>query len=250
MRNSQVALVTGATRGIGLEIALKLGQLGYELVLGYRSNEEAANYAAKKLNQAKIKFKLIKSDLSSADELKHLVSYFSDQHSHLNLLVNNAGGTIDGAFQLMQPRDYLSVIKGNLLGPLQLTLALTPMLVKASEISGGASVVNMSSMAGVTGKEGQIPYATSKGGLIGLTRILASRLGAYGIRVNAIAPGFIRTDMVKDLDLATYQHVLQASAIQRMGEISEVAELVAFLGGSASSYINAQTVRVDGGFLR
>ncbi|WP_109314806.1 SDR family NAD(P)-dependent oxidoreductase [Pseudovibrio ascidiaceicola] len=249
-RAKGTVLITGATRGIGRAITLRYAQEGWNLALVYRSNQATADSVATELDKLGVSYVLIKVDLTCPTACKRVVEQTLDEFQALDVLINNAGGTFDGAFASMKATDYESLISCNLIAPLLLTTAAVPELIKSAEAGRGGSVVMMSSMAGITGKEGQVPYSTTKGGLIGQTRLLARELGEKGVRVNAIAPGFIRTEMVEILEPKMYQHVLAASATPRMGEPSEVADTAWFLGSSNSTYLNGTVHRIDGGFLR
>ena len=192
---------------------------------------------------------MIRADLGEPEACRAVVDRTVARYGGLDVLINNAGGAHDGAFAAMPPGDYASLVRG-LAAPVALALRATPHLAASARMGRGAAVVMMASMAGVTGKEGQVPYAATKGGLIGATRLLARHLGRLGVRVNALAPGFIRTRMVEALEPKMYAHVLEASASPRMGEPAEVAAAAWFLAGGASSYCNGTVQRVDGGFLR
>lgn len=248
-QHKRVALITGATRGIGRAIARKYADEGCRLVLVYRSNTAAAEETRNEL-EAQTEVLLIQADLVDAEACEAVVAQAKAHFGGIDVLVNNAGGAYDGAFAAMNPEEYSGLVACNLVAPMLLTMAAAPELI-ASAVSGlGGEVVMMASMAGVTGKEGQVPYSTTKGGLMGATRLLARELGSKGVRVNALAPGFIRTEMVEILEPKMYEHVLAASALPRMGEPSEVADAAWFLGSENSSYLNGTVQRIDGGFLR
>lgn len=246
----KVVLITGATRGIGKSIAKKFAKENYRLALIYRSNKIAAEEMKSEMEAEGAEFLMLKVDLTDAEQCASLVSQVGNYFGGIDVLINNAGVTYDGAFAMMKPEDYSGIVSSNLVAPLLLTVAATPLLKASAKASRGGEVVMMSSMAGVTGKEGQVPYSTTKGGLMGVTRLLARELGKDGVRVNALAPGFIRTEMVENLSPEMYEHVLAASASPRMGEPSEVADAAFYLGSSNSSYINGNIQRIDGGYLR
>jgi len=249
-RYKKIALITGATRGIGRAIAEKYAEQECRLVLVYRSNQTTADETRNRLEAIGAEVLMIQADLTDARACASVMGQTAERFGGLDVLVNNAGGAYDGAFAAMKAEDYAGLISCNLVAPLLLTVAAAPLLIESAQAGRGGEVVMMSSMAGVTGKEGQVPYSTTKGGLIGATRLLARELGAQGVRVNALAPGFIRTEMVEILEPKMYEHVLAASASPRMGEPSEVADAVWYLGSSSSSYLNGVVQRIDGGFLR
>jgi 3-oxoacyl-[acyl-carrier protein] reductase len=239
----QVALITGATRGIGRAVARRLGSDGARVVLSYRSDDISAEATRADLMHDGIDCRLIRADITDPPQAAGLAAQAVAAFGRLDILVNNAGITHDGAFATMERQAYEQVIATNLTGTLRVTMAALPFLRQ----SGTGRIVMIASAAGITGKEGQVPYAASKGGIMGMTRLLARRLGAEGIRVNAVAPGFIETDMVRDLPESNYRHVLDNTSLGRMGTPEEVAGTVAFLVGPDSGYINGMTLRVDGG---
>ena len=250
MGAANVVLITGATRGIGRAITQRFARAGCRLALVYRSDEAAAREVADTLADGGVEAEVIRANLADTAECDSVIDRAVARYGRLDVVVNNAGSTSDGAFVAMQPESYAGMVRGNLSAPVALTLRASPYLVSSARMGRGAAVVMMASMAGVAGKEGQVPYSATKGGLIGATRLLARHFGRCGVRVNALAPGFIRTAMVDALEPAMYRHVLDASASPRMGTPAEVAEAVWFLATGASSYCNGVVQRVDGGFLR
>lgn len=250
MDSNSIVLITGATRGIGRAITRRFAREGCRLALVYRADEAAARETRDLLADAHIEAEMIRVDLGEPRACGTVVDRVVERYGGLDVLINNAGGTRDGAFAAMSPERYTDLIRGNLSAPVALALHAAPHLVGSARAGRGGTVVMMASMAGVAGKEGQVPYATTKGGLIGATRLLARNFGRFGVRTNALAPGFIRTAMVDALDPHMYEHVLDASASPRMGDPAEVAEAVWFLASGASSYCNGTVQRVDGGFLR
>ncbi|MBO9463676.1 SDR family oxidoreductase [Tropicibacter sp. R15_0] len=250
MSYSKIALITGATRGIGRAIAHKYADEGCRLVVVYRSNQQTADETKAELEAKGAEVLMLQADLSDAEACARVVAAAKDRFGGIDTLINNAGGAYDGAFAAMNPEEYAGLIQCNLVAPMLLTIAAKDELIASAKAGSGGEVVMMASMAGVTGKEGQVPYSTTKGGLMGATRLLARELGPEGVRVNALAPGFIRTEMVEILEPKMYEHVLSASASPRMGEPHEVADAAWFLGSSNSSYLNGVIQRIDGGFLR
>ena len=250
MDTANIVLITGATRGIGRAITQRFARAGCRLALVYRADEAAAREVRDLLEDAHVEAEMIRADLSDLRACRAVIDRVVARYGGLDVLVNNAGGTHDGAFAAMPPESYVGLVRGNLSSPVALALHAAPYLVGSARAGRGGAVVMMASMAGVTGKEGQVPYAATKGGLIGATRLLARHFGRRGVRANALAPGFIRTGMVDALEPDMYEHVIEASASPRMGNPAEVAEAVWFLASGASSYCNGTVQRVDGGFLR
>ena len=245
-----IVLITGATRGIGRAIAERFAREGCRLALVYRSGEAAARETRDMLAETGTEAEMLRADLGDTQVCRTVVDRVVARYGGLDVLINNAGGTHDGAFATMPPGDYAGLIRTNLSAPVALALQAAPYLIASARAERGGAVVMMASLAGVAGKEGQIPYATTKGGLIGATRLLARHFGCRGVRVNALAPGFIRTGMVERLEPGMYTHVLAASASPRMGDPAEVAQAAWFLASGASSYCNGAVQRIDGGFLR
>ena len=246
----EVVLITGATRGIGRAITHRFARAGCRLVLVYRSDRMSARTMTETLERMGVEAETIQADLDDTNACRTVVEQAVTRYGALDVLINNAGGTHDGAFAAMAPASYAGVIRTNLSAPVALALQASPYLVGSARAGRSAAVVMMASMAGVAGKEGQVPYAATKGGLIGATRLLARHFGRLGVRINALAPGFVRTGMAEGLEPEMYEHVLDASSLPRMGAPAEIAEAVWFLASSASSYCNASVHRVDGGFLR
>lgn len=241
----RVFVVTGGTRGIGRAIAEYLGQCGGKLVVTYRGDEAAAEATRTALNAQGTEALVVQSDLTRAEGAAELLALVRERFGKLDGLVNNAGRTFDGAFAALEPAEYEPVVDTNLMGTMRLALAAMPMLRETR-----GCIVNLSSLAAVSGKEGQVVYSTTKGGINGLTRMLARHLGPDGVRVNSIAPGFIRTDMVNDLPESTYAHILDSTALRDMGNPEDVAKTAAYLVSGMSSYVNGSVIRIDGGFHR
>lgn len=243
-------MITGGTRGIGRAIARSFAEDGFDLVLVYRTYSHAEEEMRQFLADTEARLHFVQADLGEGSAAQKVIEETIFFGGAIDVLVNNAGGTVDGAFAMMLPQDYAHIVACNLIAPLRLTMLAAPYLIASAAGGRAGAVIMMASMAGITGKEGQVPYATTKSGLIGATRLLARRLGPYGVRVNAVAPGFINTEMVRRLEPSQYEHVLAASATKRMGEPEEVASVVHFLASQGSSYMNGAVLRVDGGFLR
>lgn len=241
----KVILVTGGTRGIGRAIALHLAQGGAKVFVTYRGDEAAARETRTMLASTGASYRVVRSDLTDAAAADELMALVKETFGRLDALINNAGRTFDGAFAALAPADYEPIVDTNLIGTLRLCQAAIPLLTESR-----GAIVNMSSLAAVSGKEGQVVYSTTKGGINGLTRLLARSLGKFGVRVNSIAPGFIRTDMVNELPESAYAHILDSTALGAMGEPEDVARTAAFLASGQSSYVNGSVIRIDGGFHR
>lgn len=240
-------LITGGTRGIGRAVADRLIDDGFNLAFTYRSDPAQAGRVCDGLRERCApgqRVEAFRLCLSESDAVQALPLRVVEVFGSLDALVNNAGLTDDGAFLAMTPERWNRVLESNFQGTAELSLAAIPQLLRSAE----ASVVMVASLAGLTGKEGQVAYATSKGAVIGFTQWLGRRYGDRGLRVNAVAPGFIRTEMVDALEPSMFEHILQGTALGRMGEASEVADAVSLL--LKPGYFQATTLRVDGGFKR
>lgn len=240
----KTVLVTGASRGIGLAVSRRLASAGYQLALHYRGDESAARDLAAEMTRRGVPHALFRADLADPAAARALPDQVVERFGRLDALINNAGITDDTVFMTMPRERYAHVLQTNLVGTMRLTHAALPHLCRAE----APAIVIMSSLGGVAGKEGQVAYTTSKGGLIGLTQWLAARYGHTGLRVNAVAPGFIETDMTRQLKPAMTRHILDGTALHRAGHVDEVAEAVLYL--LQPGYMQATTLRVDGGFNR
>ncbi|CAC9435539.1 3-oxoacyl-[acyl-carrier protein] reductase (EC 1.1.1.100) [uncultured Gammaproteobacteria bacterium] len=242
---NMVCLITGGTRGIGKATAIELSKLGATVVITYNSDKTNAEKTKNLIGGiSEIPF-IVQLNISNDKSVKIAIDKIINKFGRLDVLVNNAGQTYDGAFASMDAELYEKVISTNLIGTIKVSMTCLPYLKKSK-----GKIVIVSSLASISGKEGQTPYSASKGGLNGFTRILARKVGEFGVRVNAIAPGFINTEMVSSLPESTFSHVVGSSTIKRIGEPEEVAKLIAFLVGEDSSYINASILRIDGGYNR
>lgn len=239
----RVALVTGASRGIGRAVAEGLAADGFDLALVYAGNAEAAAEAVAACEAAGATARAYRCDVVSADEVKATVGAVLDDFGAVWALVNNAGVTRDGLLVRMKDEDFERVVGVNLTGAFNMTRALTRAFMRQR----GGRVVNMSSVVGLMGNAGQANYAASKAGLIGLTKSVARELAPRGVTVNAVAPGFVRTDMTAALPEQVVERYEGQIPLGRLAAPSEVAAVVRFLVSNAAAYVTGEVVRVDGG---
>ena len=241
--DGQTSLVTGGGRGIGRAIALALGEAGAEVVVNYSSSAAAADDVVSTITAAGGKAYALQANVSIEEEVDGLIKTVLDRSGQLDVLVNNAGITRDGLLMRMKTSDWQSVIDLNLSGVFLCTRAVArPMLKQKS-----GRIINITSVVGLMGNAGQANYAAAKAGVIGLTRSTAKELASRGITVNAVAPGFIATDMTKDLDADS---ILKDIPLGTFGTQEQVAGAVRFLAAdSAAAYITGQVLQVDGGMV-
>jgi 3-oxoacyl-[acyl-carrier protein] reductase len=242
---NKVAVVTGGSRGIGRAIAEKLSEAGYDLVLNYRSREEEA-LAVKEALQAKGGVvEIVQADVSQFADAKKLVQFAKKTFGRLDLLVNNAGITKDALLPLMKEDAFDAVIQVNLKGTFNcMKHAMRVMMKQKSGV-----IINISSVVGLMGNIGQTNYAASKAGVIGMMKSVAKEGGSFGIRANAIAPGFIKTAMTDNLPDQVREDMLKAIPLGDFGSAEDVANLVKFLASDDAKYITGQVINVDGGMV-
>lgn len=241
----KVALVTGASRGIGRAIALLMAKQGADVVVNYSGSEGAAQETVDAIVAMGRKAIKIKANVGNADEVAAMVDEAHSTFGRIDILVNNAGITRDGLLMRMKDSDWDDVININLKGVYLMTKAVSKIMMKQRS----GKIVNMTSVVGVTGNAGQANYSASKAGVIGFTKTCAKELASRGITVNAIAPGFIHTDMTDVLPDKVKDAMVQAIPLGRMAEPEEVAAVAAFLASDMSSYITGQVINVDGGMV-
>ena len=241
--DGQTALVTGASRGIGRAVALALAEEGAEVVVNYASSSEAAEAVVTEIQSKGGSAYALKADVADEDSVDELIKTVLKTSGRIDVLVNNAGITRDGLLMRMKTQDWQAVINLNLTGVFLCTRAVTrPMLKQKS-----GRIINITSVVGLMGNAGQANYASAKAGVIGLTRSAAKELASRGITVNAVAPGFIATDMTKELDV---EGILASIPLGCFGTPEQVAGAVRFLSSDpASAYITGQVLQVDGGMV-
>lgn len=240
----RVSLVTGASRGIGKAIALKLASLGSRVAVNYREREAEANSVIEAIaSQGGGEAIAIKADVADTEAVKAMVEQVTDRWGSIDVLVNNAGITRDTLVLRMGDKDWDEVIDTNLRGAYLCTKFALRSMIRQRR----GRIINISSIAGVMGNPGQSNYAASKGGLIAFTKSVAREIGSRNITVNAVAPGFIATEMTDKLPSERKESVLAIIPLQRFGEPEDVAELVAFLASEKAGYITGQVICIDGG---
>lgn len=240
----RVAIVTGASRGIGRAIAVALAAEGAKVVVNYASSSGAADEAVAAITGASGEAIALQADVSKADQVDRLIETVMDKWGRVDILVNNAGITRDTLLMRMKPEDWQAVIDLNLTGIFLCTRAVTKIMLKQKS----GRIVNIASVAGQMGNPGQANYSAAKAGAIGFTKTIARELASRGITVNAVAPGFIATDMTKDLKGT--EELLKHIPLGRFGQPEEVAGLVRFLAADpAAAYITGQVMNVDGGMV-
>ena len=238
-------IITGASRGIGRGIAEVFANHGANVAFTYSSSEGPALELEKELSSAGVKAKAYKSNAASFSEAEELVAHVLDDFGGIDVLINNAGITKDNLLMRMGEDDFDKVIEVNLKSVFNMTKAVQRTMLKQRK----GSIINMSSVVGVKGNAGQANYAASKAGMIGFTKSVALELGSRSIRCNAIAPGFIETEMTEKLDEKTVQGWREAIPLKRGGSPEDVANACLFLASDLSAYITGQVLNVDGGML-
>ncbi len=241
MSENKVALVTGASRGIGKACAVELAKAGYDVAISYAGNDEAANKTIEELKSLNVNAKAYKFNVADKDACVKAVEDVLSDFSKIDVLVNNAGITRDGLFMRMSAENWDAVINTNLSSAFYMTSPIIRTMIKQRS----GCIINMSSIVGQYGNAGQANYSAAKAGLIGFTKSLAKELGSRNIRVNAIAPGFIQTDMTKDLDT---EKMVEHIPLKRLGQPEDIAKTVKFLAEDAT-YITGQVIGVDGGLV-
>lgn len=247
MLTDKIALVTGASRGIGSEIAKTLAKEGAFVILNYNGSKERAESVAAEMNAAaesgRIAAVTYKCNVSDFEACGQMIQDIIKEYGHLDILVNNAGITRDGLLMKMSSADFDAVMDTNLKGAFNTIRHASRYLLKQR----AGTIINISSVSGVRGNAGQANYSASKAGMIGLTKSVARELASRGITCNAVAPGFISTEMTDAMPEAAKEAVLSQIPLQRTGTTADIAEAVAFLASEKAAYITGQVLSVDGG---
>jgi len=245
MLKGKTAVITGASRGIGKAVAVRLGKAGANLVLNYRSRDNSMDELIESLEKEGVKAVKVKGDVSNSDDAKQLMKIAKDTFGSIDILVNNAGITKDKLIIQMKDEDFDSVIRVNLKGSYNCIKHAARTMMKQRS----GKIVNMASVVGVSGNAGQINYSASKAGVIGMTKSAARELAGRNITVNAVAPGFIETDMTKALVEKAKGDMVSGIPLGRLGSPEDVAEAVAFLSSDSADYVTGQVLHVDGGMV-
>ena len=245
MEERKVVLVTGGSRGIGREVVEVYAENGYDVVINYVSDKTDVEGIKKEFEEKGVKCLLVKADVSKAEDVNNMVEEAIKEFGKIDVLVNNAGITRDTLLMRMSEEDFDKVIEINLKGTYLVTKAVTKYMMKKRQ----GSIINLASVVGIVGNAGQCNYSASKAGIIGFTKSVAKELASRNIRANAVAPGFIATDMTSVLSDSVKENINAQIPLKRMGTAREVAEVIYFLGSEKSSYITGQVINIDGGMV-
>lgn len=245
MLKNKVAVVTGASRGIGREVALKLAALGAVVIINYNGSEEKAEEVKKEIEDKSGKAEIYQCNVSDFDACKEFIDYVIKKYNSIDILINNAGITRDGLLMRMSEKDFDDVINTNLKGTFNCIRFASRQMMKQRS----GRIINISSVVGVSGNAGQTNYAASKAGIIGLTKAVAKEVASRHITVNAVAPGFIQTDMTDILSENTKKQIASLIPIGTFGKPEDVANATAFLASDEAGYITGQVLHVDGGMV-
>ena len=218
---------------------------GYNIAINYRKENEDLEITKKEIEKYNVKFLAVKGDVSNFDDAQNMIEEIINKFGNIDVLVNNAGITKDMLLMRMKKEDFEQVIDVNLIGTFNVTKNVVPYMMKKRK----GRIINISSVVGISGNAGQTNYSASKAGIIGFTKSLAKEIGSRSILVNAVAPGFIETEMTENLPEEVKENINKNIPIKRMGNVKDVANVVKFLASEDSSYITGQVINVDGGML-
>lgn len=241
--SGKVALVTGASRGIGRQIAVTLAGYGATVIVNFNGSQAKALEVVQEITENGGKAEAVQCNVAEFDKAKELIDQVVKTYGRLDILVNNAGITRDNLIMKMSEEDFDAVISTNLKGAFNCVKHVSRQMLKQR----GGRIINISSVSGVMGNAGQANYCASKAGIIGLTKSVARELGSRGITSNAVAPGFIKTEMTDVLSDEVKKSMGEQIPLKRFGETKDIAETVAFLASDAAGYITGQVIHVDGG---
>ena len=242
---NKVAMITGATRGIGKQIALTLANEGYNIVLNYRTENDELIQAKNEIESKNVKCLTVQGDVTNFEDCKQMIESAIKEFGKIDVLINNAGITKDMLLARMKEEDFKQVIDVNLVGTFNMTKNVISYMMKARS----GRIINISSVVGIAGNAGQTNYSASKAGIIGFTKSLAKEVASRNILVNAVAPGFIETNMTDVLKQEVKDEIAKNIPLKRMGTPKDVANVVKFLASEDSSYITGQVISVDGGMI-
>lgn len=244
MLDAKVAIVTGASRGIGRAIALDLAAHGAKVVVNFNSNAAAADAVVAEIKAGGGEATAVQADVSDFDAAQALIKTTLDTYGQIDILVNNAGTTRDTLLMTMKAEQWQKVLDTNLSSVFNCCKAVARPMIRRKQ---GGRIINISSVSGLVGLPGQTNYSASKAGMIGFTKAMAKEVGSRGITVNAIAPGFVPTDLTSDLPEEMVNWATENTPLGRMGKPEEVAYLVTFLASERAAFITGEVIRVDGG---
>ena len=240
---NKIVLVTGAGRGIGASIAKRFASEGAEVIVNYSGNDEAAQKTVDEITATGGQAQKYKCSVNDSESVKVMIDEIIKKFGRIDILVNNAGITKDGLMLRMTDEDFDRVIDVNLKGTFNCTKYVSKYMLKQKS----GKIINISSVVGLSGNAGQVNYSASKAGIIGITKSAAKELSSRGITVNAVAPGYVDTDMTKVLSDNIRNEILKNIPLQRMGNVEDISNCVAFLASEDASYITGQVISVDGG---
>jgi len=245
MLKGKTAVVTGASRGIGRAIALKLATLGANIVVNYRNSAGAMQEVVKEIEALGVKTLAVQCDISNYSDVENMMKKCKEEFGSIDILVNNAGITKDGLLMRMKEEDFDSVIDTNLKGAFNCTKHVSAIMLKQRS----GRIINISSVSGLTGNAGQVNYSSAKAGILGMTKAVAREFASRGVTCNAVAPGYIQTDMTDGLPDKVKEAIMNSIPLNRLGMPGDVANAVAFLASEEASYITGQVINVDGGMV-